>query len=312
MKFLYTRYFQAWNINGLPKDAFSVDNAVTIQNSSRWPLMIDPQNQANRWIKNSYVSLNLKVVKLTDNDFMRQLDNCIQLGLPLLIENVGEDLDPSLEPILLKQVFKQGGVEMIRLGDKIIEFSKDFKLFITTKLRNPHYLPEISTKVNLLNFMITSEGLQDQLLGIVVAKERPELEEERQALIITQAENQRLLKEAEDKILFTLSSSEGNILEDEAAIVTLDESKLISDEISKKQKIAEETAKKIEASRQDYKPIAEYSAILFFCLNDLPNIDPSKNQSTSFAYTHSSLLLLVYQYSLQWFINLYMNSINDR
>jgi len=124
--------------------------------------------------------------------------------------------------------------------------------------------------------MITSEGLQDQLLGIVVAKERPELEEERQALIITQAENQRLLKEAEDKILFTLSSSEGNILEDEAAIETLDSSKLISDEISKKQKVAEETAKKIEASRQDYKPIAEYSAILFFCLNDLPNIDPSK------------------------------------
>lgn len=70
--------------------------------------MIDPQNQANRWIKNSYAQLNLKVVKLTDNDFMRQLDNCIQLGLPLLIENVGEDLDPSLEPILLKQIFKQG------------------------------------------------------------------------------------------------------------------------------------------------------------------------------------------------------------
>lgn len=189
-----------------------------------------------------------------------------------------------------------GGVEMIRLGDKVIEYSKDFKLFITTKLRNPHYLPEISTKVTLLNFMITSEGLQDQLLGsfwllsilfstllfvvsssgIVVAKERPELEEERQALIITQAENQRLLKEAEDKILYTLSASEGNILEDEAAIQTLDSSKAISDEISKKQKIAEETAKKIEASRQDYKPIAEYSAILFFCLNDLPNIDPSK------------------------------------
>ena len=122
-------------------------------------------------------------------------------------------------------------------------------------------------------------GVSVLCLGIVVAKERPELEEERQALIITQAENQRLLKEAEDKILFTLSSSEGNILEDEAAIETLDSSKLISDEISKKQKVAEETAKKIEASRQDYKPIAEYSSILFFCLNDLPNIDPSKATS---------------------------------
>lgn len=80
--------------------------------------MIDPQNQANRWIKNTYAPLNLKVVKLTDNDFMRQLDNCIQLGLPLLIENVGEDLDPSLEPILLKQVFKQGKILQMKIFAK--------------------------------------------------------------------------------------------------------------------------------------------------------------------------------------------------
>ena len=54
----------------------------------------------------------------------------------------------------------------------MIEYSNDFRFYITTKLRNPHYLPELSTKVTLLNFMITPEGLQDQLLGIVVAKER--------------------------------------------------------------------------------------------------------------------------------------------
>ena len=65
-----------------------------------------------------------------------------------------------------------GGVEMIRLGETIIEYSKDFRFYITTKLRNPHYLPEVATKVSLLNFMITPEGLEDQLLGIVVAKER--------------------------------------------------------------------------------------------------------------------------------------------
>jgi dynein heavy chain len=64
------------------------------------------------------------------------------------------------------------GIDMIRLGDNIIEYSQDFRFYITTKLRNPHYLPELSTKVSLLNFMITPEGLEDQLLGIVVAKER--------------------------------------------------------------------------------------------------------------------------------------------
>lgn len=61
---------------------------------------------------------------------------------------------------------------MIKLGESIIEYNSDFRMYITTKLRNPHYLPEVATKVTLLNFVITPEGLTDQLLGIVVAKER--------------------------------------------------------------------------------------------------------------------------------------------
>ena len=73
-------------------------------------------------------------------------------------------------------------------------------------------------QVTLLNFMITEEGLQDQLLGIVVAKERPELEEEKNTLILQSADNNKKLKEIENQILEILSSSEGNILEDEAAV----------------------------------------------------------------------------------------------
>ena len=68
---------------------------------------------------------------------------------------------------------------------------------------------------------------------------RPELEEERNALIVQSAENKKQLKEIEDKILETLSSSEGNILEDETAIQILDSSKVLSNEISKKQKVCE-------------------------------------------------------------------------
>uniref|UniRef100_A0A0L8HIS0 Uncharacterized protein n=1 Tax=Octopus bimaculoides TaxID=37653 RepID=A0A0L8HIS0_OCTBM len=162
---------QAWNLAGLPCDNFSIENGVIVANSRRWPLMIDPQGQANKWVKNSEKS-NLAVIKLTDPDYMRTLENCIQLGYPCLLENVGEELDPSLESLLLKQIFKQAGVRMIRLGENNIEYSMDFQFYITTKLRNPHYLPEIATKVSLLNFMITPEGLEDQLLEIVVAKEQ--------------------------------------------------------------------------------------------------------------------------------------------
>lgn len=127
---------------------------------------------------------NLHIIKLTDSDFVRTLENCIQFGTPVLLENIGEELDPILEPLLLKQTFKQGGSMCIKLGDSTIEYSKDFRFYMTTKLRNPHYLPETSVKVTLLNFMITMEGLQDQLLGIVVTRERPELEEEKNQLIM--------------------------------------------------------------------------------------------------------------------------------
>ena len=74
------------------------------------------------------------------------------------------------------------------------------------------------SQVTLLNFMITPLGLEDQLLGIVAAKEKPELEEKKNELIIESAKNRKQLKEIEDKILEVLSTSEGNILEDETAI----------------------------------------------------------------------------------------------
>ena len=96
----------------------------------------------------------------------------------------------------------------MKLGDNVVEYSKDFRFYITTRLRNPHYLPEISVKVVLLNFMITPQGLEDQLLGIVAAKEKPELEEKKNQLIVEGAANKKRLQEIEDKILEVLSTSQ--------------------------------------------------------------------------------------------------------
>ena len=156
---------RTWNIDGLPTDGFSVDNGVMLSNSRRWPLLIDPQGQANKWIKKMEAPSQLKVIKLSDGSFMRDLETCIQFGTPVLLENIGEELDPSLEPLLLRSTFKQGGVLCIKLGENVLEYSPDFRFYITTKLPNPHYLPEVATKVTLINFMITPEGLEDQLLG---------------------------------------------------------------------------------------------------------------------------------------------------
>uniref|UniRef100_A0A673U890 Dynein axonemal heavy chain 3 n=1 Tax=Suricata suricatta TaxID=37032 RepID=A0A673U890_SURSU len=282
---------RAWQIAGLPVDSFSIDNGIIVSNSRRWALMIDPQGQANKWIKNLEKANKLSVIKFSDASYVRTLENALQFGTPVLLENVGEELDAFIEPILLKSTFKQQGVEYMRLGENIIEYSRDFKLYITTRLRNPHYLPEVAVKVCLLNFMITPLALQDQLLGIVAAKEKPELEEKKNELIVESAKNKKQLKEIEDKILEVLSLSEGNILEDETAIKVLSSSKMLSQEISEKQKIASVTETQIDQTRMGYKPVAVHSATIFFCISDLASIEP------------------MYQYSLTWFINLYVHSL---
>jgi dynein heavy chain len=164
---------------------------------------------------------------------------------------------------------------------------------MTTKLRNPHYLPEVSVKVTLLNFMITIGGLEDQLLGIVVLKEKPELQEEKTKLVLQGAENARQLKEIEDQIIEILSSSEGNILEDETAIDVISSSKVLSNDIAAKQEVAEKTEKMIDEARAGYTPIAKHASALFFCISELCNIEP------------------MYQYSLSWFIALFEESLKN-
>ncbi|KAF4662797.1 hypothetical protein FOZ61_002166 [Perkinsus olseni] len=278
---------RSWTIAGLPNDAFSIENGIIVDKARRWPLCIDPQGQANKWIKNTEKDHNLVTCKFTDGDYLRRLEGCIQFGYPFLIENVLEDMDPAIEPLLLKQTFTKGGMTMMKLGDATIEYNKKFRLYLTSKLRNPHYLPEVSVKVTLLNFMITPVGLEDQLLNLVVSMEKPDLAAEKARVILEGAENKKQLEEIEDKILKVLSSSQGNILEDETAIQVLSASKVLSNEIAEKQSEAEQTEIRIDKARNCYVPVAEQASILFFCIADLAQIDP------------------MYQYSLPFFVSLY-------
>lgn len=284
---------QDWCLYGLPNDAFSVENAIIIDNSRRYSLLIDPQNQANLWIKNMERQNDLEITKFAHADYMQKVVKCVQEGLPLLIENVEENLEAPLDPLLFKITFKQGRENYISLGENVVLFHPNFKLYLTSKLRNPHYLPEVCNKVTIINFALTLSGLEDQLLGIVVSRDRPDLQKKREVLITENAKNRALLVQVEENILRTLSESQEDILEDEKAIEVLNDSKVLSAQIRKRQVISGETEKKIEMFRQEYAPASVHCAVLYYCISDLPNVDP------------------MYQYSLSWFINLYINTIES-
>ncbi|KAK6969735.1 Dynein heavy chain 6 axonemal, partial [Biomphalaria glabrata] len=118
-----------------------------------------------------------------------------------------------------------GGRVLIRLGDSDIDYDRNFRFYMTTKLSNPHYLPEVCIKVTVINFTVTKKGLEDQLLSDVVSLERPDLEEQRNELIMRINADKNQLKSIEDKILKLLFESEGNLLDNEELINTLNDSK---------------------------------------------------------------------------------------
>ena len=281
-----------WNIQGLPSDTFSTENGVLVSRGNRWPLMIDPQGQAKKWIKNMEGTRGCKILSQNSDNMMRNMENAIQFGNPVLLQDILEVIDPALEPILAKSFIKKGNSIIIKLGEKEIDYNPDFKLYITTKLSNPHYTPEISTKTTIVNFAVKEQGLEAQLLSIVVQKERPDLDKQKNDLIVKVAQGKRTQSELEDKILYMLSTAEGSLLDNVDLINTLDDSKTTWEEVSESLKIAEKTSEEIRVASQEYRPCSIRAAILYFVLYDLASIDP------------------MYQFSLDAYTDLFVMSIS--
>ena len=78
---------------------------------------------------------------------------------------------------------KPGGKKAIKLGENEVEYNDNFRIYFQTKMPNPHYTPETQAQTTLINFTVTEEGLEDQLLADVVGVERADLEEKKQELI---------------------------------------------------------------------------------------------------------------------------------
>lgn len=266
----------------------STENATILSNSARWPLMIDPQLQGIKWIKNRYGS-TLKVIRLGTRNYLDIIEHAISNGEIVLLENIGENIDAVLEPVMGRVLIKKG--KCIKLGDKEVDYSPKFRLIIQTKLANPHYKPEIQAQATLINFTVTRDGLEDQLLAEVVKVERPDLEELKSTLTKQQNDFKIILKNCEDNLLERLSSATGNILGDVALVENLEMTKRTAEDIQVKAAEAKITSVKIDDAREMYRAAAARASLLYFILNDLYRIN------------------MLYQFSLKAFTTVFKDSL---
>ncbi|XP_075759566.1 dynein axonemal heavy chain 9 isoform X2 [Pelodiscus sinensis] len=270
----------AWQNEGLPADRMSTENATILTNCERWPLMVDPQLQGIKWIKAKYGE-ELRVIRTGQKGYLDTVERALAAGEVVLIENLEESVDPVLGPLLGRETIKKG--RYIRIGDRECEYSPSFRLILHTKLANPHYQPETQAQCTLINFTVTRDGLEDQLLAAVVSMERPDLEELKSELTKQQNGFKITLKTLEDNLLSRLSSASGNFLGDTALVENLETTKQTAAEIEDKVQESKVTETKINEAREHYRPAAARASLLYFIMNDL------------------NVIHLMYQFSLKAF-----------
>ncbi|KAI4809667.1 hypothetical protein KUCAC02_018534 [Chaenocephalus aceratus] len=238
-----------WNLQGLPGDDLSVQNGIIVTKATRYPLLIDPQTQGKAWIKEKEKATMLQVTSLNHKFFRSHLEDCLSMGRPLLIEDVSEELDPALDNVLEKNFIKSGTSFKVKVGDKEVNVMDGFQLYITTKLPNPSYSPEVSAKTSIIDFTVNMKGLENQLLGRVI------------------------LREKYVSVFLSMLNKAGSLVDDDSMIGILSTTKRTAAEVSAKLSVAADAEVKINIAQAEYRPVASRGSTVYFLITEMSMVN---------------------------------------
>ncbi|BGP45295.1 dynein heavy chain [Rhodotorula kratochvilovae] len=276
----------AWHARSLPTDELCIENAIMLNRFDRYPLIIDPSGQATSFLLNEFKDRKISVTSFLDEAFLKNLESALRFGTPILIQDV-EHLDPILNAVLNKELRRAGGRVLIRLGNQDIDFSPSFTMFLSTRDPSVEFAADLNSRVTMVNFSITRASLQTQSLAQVLRVERPEVDRKRSDLLRLQGEFRARLHHLEKSLLTALNESQGNILDDDKVIGTLETLKREAADVTRKVEETDTVMAEVEQVTNEYLPLAQACSNVFFVLDEL------------------HLLNHFYQFSLRFFLDIF-------
>ncbi|KAK6094055.1 dynein heavy chain [Batrachochytrium dendrobatidis] len=262
----------SWIKNSLPADNLCIENAVMLKQCQRYPLVIDPSGQALVFILNEFKTKSITVTSFRDNAFLKTVESALRFGNPILIQDA-EDFDPVINSILNKELRRSGGRTLCRLGNKEIDYSPTFTMFLSTRNPSLAFSPDIASRVTFVNFTITPASLQLQCLDHLLKAERPDVDAKRTDLVRMQGEFQIRLHHLEKALLISLNESKGNILDDDNVISTLEVLKKEASEIVSKVQETDIIMQEVEAVSSQYTLLAESCSSIYFAMEQLSSLE---------------------------------------
>lgn len=281
-----------WQSNGLPADDLCTENAIILKRFNRYPLIIDPSGRVTEFLQNENKDRRLTVTSFLDDSFIKQLESSLRFGNPILIQDA-EHLDPILNHVLNKEYQKTGGRILIELGRQEIDFSPTFQLYLSTRDPSAVFPPDVCSRTTFVNFTVTRSSLQTQSLNDVLKSERPDVDERRSNLVKMQGQFIIRLRGLEKQLLQALNASQGNILDDDVVIESLETLKKQANDISKKMAETQGVMAEVDLITSQYSTIAQACSSVFSILEQLYHLNH------------------FYQFSLHYFMDIFNSVLHD-
>jgi dynein heavy chain 2, cytosolic len=271
---------------GLPSDSLSMENAVSILNSTCWSWIIDPSQQAVKWLtEHLQQDTAVEIASFADERVHTAIELAVRFGKTLIIREA-DAVHPIIVPILRKDLQRQGPRWTVWVGDKLVDYSESFRLYLVTRSSSLTLTPDVASLVIEVNFSVTRSGLEGQMLGMTIQSEKPELEAKKSELLAKEEALKIQLADVEKKLLEELAKSEGNILQNKQLLHSLNDTKSSAERISSALSESIQLQLQLDNEREVYRPLATLCSKIFFLMQEL------KEVNTMYLFGLSSFLTL--------------------